>query len=107
MKLPDEGHLLRIFIGKSDQHEGRTLYEAIAPHARTRGVAGMTVLAAIWVLAPSTPWAAMSACPATCRLSRNRDKPERIMGLLNELDPIIGGGHARAGPGHRLLARRF
>ncbi len=70
MKLPDEGHLLRIFIiGKSDQHESRTLYEAIAPHARTRGVAGMTVLAASWALAPAMPWPAMSACPATCRLS--------------------------------------
>ena len=111
IKLPDEGHLLRIFIGKSDQHEGRTLYEAIAPHARTRGVAGMTVLAASWVLAPAMPWPAMSTCPATCRLSRNRDKPERIMGLLNELDPIIEGGarSSRPGPssiGATLLTRR-
>jgi len=27
MMLPREGHLLRIFIGESDRHEGMTLYE--------------------------------------------------------------------------------
>ena len=44
MVLPDEGHLLRIFIGESDKHAGRPLYEWIVAQARTHGLAGATVL---------------------------------------------------------------
>lgn len=47
MKLPDEGVLLRIFIGESDMHEGRPLYERIVERARTLGLAGATVLRGI------------------------------------------------------------
>jgi PII-like signaling protein len=44
MILPREGHLLRIFIGESDRHEGMTLYEWIVRKAREHGLAGATVL---------------------------------------------------------------
>ena len=44
MMLPREGHLLRIFIGESDRHEGMTLYEWIVRKAREQGLAGATVL---------------------------------------------------------------
>lgn len=44
MILPREGHLLRIFIGESDRHEGMTLYEWIVRKAREQGLAGATVL---------------------------------------------------------------
>ena len=44
MVLPDEGHLLRIFIGESDKHAGRPLYEWIVAQARVHGLAGATVL---------------------------------------------------------------
>ncbi len=36
--------LLRIFMGESDQHDGRPLYEAIVLKAREVGLAGATVL---------------------------------------------------------------
>lgn len=36
--------LLRIFIGESDEHDGRPLYEAIVLKAREMGLAGATVL---------------------------------------------------------------
>jgi hypothetical protein len=36
--------LLRIFIGESDEHDGRPLYEAIVLKAREIGLAGATVL---------------------------------------------------------------
>jgi PII-like signaling protein len=39
-----EGHLLRIFIGESDRHEGTTLFEWIVQRARDHGLAGATVL---------------------------------------------------------------
>jgi hypothetical protein len=44
MTLPREGCLLRIFIGESDRHEGKPLYEWILLKARERGMAGATVL---------------------------------------------------------------
>ena len=44
MILPREGHLLRIFIGESDRHEGMALYEWIVRKAREQGLAGATVL---------------------------------------------------------------
>lgn len=44
MNLPEEGTLLRIFIGESDRCDGRPLYEAIVLKARELGLAGATVL---------------------------------------------------------------
>jgi PII-like signaling protein len=42
--LPEEGCLLRIFIGESDRHGGKLLYEWIVLKAREQGLAGATVL---------------------------------------------------------------
>lgn len=42
--LPREGHLLRIFLGESDRHEGLPLYEWLVRKAREHGLAGATVL---------------------------------------------------------------
>jgi hypothetical protein len=44
MTLPEEGLLLRIFIGESDMHEGVPLYERIVRRARELHIAGATVL---------------------------------------------------------------
>ncbi|MEP7199277.1 MAG: DUF190 domain-containing protein [Chloroflexota bacterium] len=44
MMFPEEGHLLRIFIGESDKHDGTPLYEWIVKQARQHGLAGATVL---------------------------------------------------------------
>jgi uncharacterized protein len=43
MKLPEEGMLLRIFIGESDRHQGKPLYEQIVLKARELNLAGATV----------------------------------------------------------------
>ncbi len=45
--LPDEGKLLRIFIGESDKYDGKPLYEWIIEKAREHGLAGSTVLRGI------------------------------------------------------------
>jgi hypothetical protein len=47
MILPEEGQLLRIFVGESDKHEGKPLYEWLVLKARERGLAGATVLRGI------------------------------------------------------------
>jgi PII-like signaling protein len=46
MKLPEDGVLLRIFIGEDDREPGteRPLYEAIVRRAREAHLAGATVL---------------------------------------------------------------
>lgn len=44
MHLPEEGYLLRIFIGEADKKEGKPLYEWLVLQARERGLAGATVL---------------------------------------------------------------
>jgi hypothetical protein len=44
MKIPQNGYLLRIFLGESDQWHGKPLYEAIVLKARALHLAGATVL---------------------------------------------------------------
>ncbi len=47
MNLPEEGMLLRIFIGESDSHKGKALYEQIVIKARELNLAGATVIRGI------------------------------------------------------------
>ena len=47
MKLPEDGQLLRIFIGEGNYYEGKPLYEAIVLEARKLNLAGATVLRGI------------------------------------------------------------
>ncbi|MBX7256546.1 MAG: DUF190 domain-containing protein [Candidatus Hydrogenedentes bacterium] len=44
MHVPEDGYLLRIFIGESDRWQHRPLYEAIVLKARELHLAGATVL---------------------------------------------------------------
>ncbi len=47
MKLPEEGMLLRIFIGETDHYMGKALYEQIVIKARELNLAGATVVRGI------------------------------------------------------------
>ena len=47
MKLPDEGKLLRIYVGESDTLKGKSLYEAIVLKVRELNLAGATVFRGI------------------------------------------------------------
>ena len=42
--LPEQGKLLRIFIGEQDTHQGKPLYQWLVEEARNNGLAGATVL---------------------------------------------------------------
>jgi uncharacterized protein len=44
MNIPEDGYLLRIFVGESDRAGHHPLYEAIVLKAREAGLAGATVL---------------------------------------------------------------
>ena len=45
--IPQQGYLLRIFIGESDKYAGKPLYEWLVETAREKGLAGATVLRGI------------------------------------------------------------
>jgi PII-like signaling protein len=95
MKLPEEAELLRIFIGESDKHQGRPLYEVIVEEARRRGLAGATVLRGTLGFGASS----RIHTAKILRLSEDLpmvveivDKPERIAEFLPDLDSMITEG---------------
>lgn len=45
--LPENGHLLRIFICERDKHGGKPLYEWVLRKAKQEGLAGATVIRAM------------------------------------------------------------
>ena len=95
MKLPAEAELLRVFVGESDKHGGRPLYEVIVEEARRRGMAGATVLRG------TLGFGAHSRIHTAkiLRLSEDLpmvieivDSPERIAAFLPDLDAMIEEG---------------
>src|SRR5512147_2777240 len=95
MNLPEDGKLLRIFIGESDRWEHRPLYEAIVLKARELHLAGATVLRGPMGFGKS------SRLHTTKILRLSMDLPlvieivdseEKINAFLPVLDPMIGGG---------------
>ena len=95
MNLPPESLLLRAYIGESDQHHHRPLYEAIVLRAREAGLAGATVLrGAIGFGASSRIHTAK-----ILRLSADLplvieivDAEEKIEAFLPQLRELMGGG---------------
>jgi PII-like signaling protein len=95
MKLPGEAELLRIFIGESDKHQGRPLYEVLVENARQRGLAGATVLRGTLGFGASS----RIHTAKVLRLSEDLpmvveivDRPERIAEFLPELDTLVTEG---------------
>ncbi len=95
MKLPRQAKLLRIFIGESDKHKGRPLYEVIVEEARRRHLAGATVLRG------TLGFGAHSRIHSAKLLRLSEDLPmvieivdeeEKINEFLPDLDPLIGEG---------------
>lgn len=95
MKLPEEGLLLRIFVGESDQHRGKPVYEQIVLKARELGMAGATVLHG------TMGFGAASRIHTAKLLRLSEDLPvvvelvdteERINQLLPFLDEVVRGG---------------
>ncbi|MDF1555143.1 MAG: DUF190 domain-containing protein [Deferrisomatales bacterium] len=95
MSPPEDGMLLRIFIGESDRHGGRPLYEAIVLAARERGLAGATVLRGV------LGYGAHSQLHAAKVLALSEDLPlvveivdreERLQAFLPWLEAAVGEG---------------
>lgn len=95
MHLPENAELLRIFIGESDKHGHQPLYEAIIHLARSRGMAGATVLRGIMGFGANSHLHTAKIL----RLSEDLpivveivDRTDKIDDLLAEIDPMIGEG---------------
>ena len=95
MDQPTETRLLRIFIGESDTHDGRPLYQAIVEVLRRRGLAGATVLRGIEGFGKSS----RLHTAHILRLSEDLpiviecvDTGDKIEAVLPELDNMIGDG---------------
>jgi PII-like signaling protein len=95
MKLLTEARLLRIFIGESDKHEGRPLYQVIVERARERELAGATVLRGYLGFGANS----RIHSARILRLSEDLpmvieivDEPERVAAFVAELDGLIQEG---------------
>lgn len=95
MQIPREAMLLRVFIGESDRHEHKPLYEAIVLKAREAHLAGATVLRGAMGFGKS------SRLHTTKILRLSLDLPlvieivdseEKIREFLPTLDSMMGGG---------------
>lgn len=95
--LPEEGCLLRIFIGESDKHNGKPLYEWIVQMARKQGLSGATV------------WRGMMGFGASSRIHTTKmlrlsedlpiiiemvDTREKLVAFLSLIDNVIEEGLA-------------
>jgi PII-like signaling protein len=97
MHFPQEGQLLRIFIGETDKYEGRPLYEWIVREAKANGLAGATVLRGMM------GFGAHSRIHTSKILRLSEDLPiiieivdthEKLRSFLDHIDPAIGEGLA-------------
>ena len=95
MRIPEEGCLLRIFIGESDKWQGQPLYEAIVLKARELHRAGATVLRG------PMGFGANSRLHTTKILRLSEDLPmvieivdaqEKIEAFLPEIDAMVQEG---------------
>ena len=103
MRIPEDAVLLRVFLGESDRHQGRPLYEAIVLKARELHVAGATVLRGVMGFGHTS----RLHTARILRLSEDlpvvveiADSEEKIQSLLPWLDEVLEGGlvtleHAR------------
>jgi len=95
MTIEGEALLVRIYIGESDTHEGRPLYDAIVRRLRERGIRGVSVFRGIEGFGRS------SRVHTTRILALSEDLPilieavdatDAIRAVLPELETMVSGG---------------
>ena len=107
--LAQDGQLLRIYIGETDRHAGKPLYEWIVRQAREHHLAGLTVLRGL------EGFGAHSRMHTAKVLRLSQDLPivieivdtaEKIRSFLPLLDDAIDEGIATVQDVHVRLYRR-
>jgi PII-like signaling protein len=91
MNIPEDGYLLRVFIGESDKHGYHALYEAIVLKAREAGLAGATVLRGVMgfgkhsVLHTAKILRLSEDLPMVIEIVDSLEKIERFLPVLDEI----------------------
>ena len=91
MTIPEDGYLLRIFVGESDRHGHHPLYEAIVLKAREEGLAGATVLRGLMgfgkhsVLHTAKILRLSEDLPMVVEIVDSLEKVEKFLPLLDEM----------------------
>jgi len=91
MNIPEEGSLLRIFVGESDRFGHHPLYEAIVLKAREEGLAGATVLRGVMgfgknsVIHTAKILRLSEDLPMVIEIVDSSPKIEAFLPLLNEM----------------------
>ena len=95
MKIPEDGYLLRIFVGESDRRDHHPLYELIVLKARENGLAGATVTRGVMGFGKNS----ILHTAKILRLSEDLpmiveivDGLEKIEKFLPELDQMVTDG---------------
>ncbi len=95
MNIPEEGYLLRIFVGESDRCGHRPLYEKIVLQAREAGLAGATVLRGVMGFGRNS----ILHTAKILRLSEDLpmvieivDSLEKVKAFMPQLDKMIKDG---------------
>lgn len=95
LQIPEDGYLLRIFIGESDRWHNQPLYEAIVHKAHELHLAGATVLRGPMGFGGSS----RVHTAKILRLSEDLpmvieivDRKEKIDELLPHIDEMVGEG---------------
>jgi PII-like signaling protein len=91
MTIPEDGYLLRIFVGESDRFGHHPLYEAIVLKARERGLAGATVLRGLMgfgkhsILHTAKILRLSEDLPMVIEIVDSREKVDEFLPLLSEM----------------------
>lgn len=91
MQLPEDGFLLRIFVGESDKHGHHPLYEAIVLKARAQGLAGVTVLRGVMgfgkhsILHTAKILRLSEDMPMVIEIVDSREKIDNFLPVLDEM----------------------
>ena len=91
MTIPEEGYLLRVFIGESDRHGHQPLYESIVLQARKAGLAGVTVLRGVMgfgkhsILHTAKILRLSEDLPMIIEIVDSLEKIEKFLPVLDEL----------------------
>lgn len=97
MQIPQNGKLLRLYLGERNRHQGQPLYEWIVQEAKKTGLAGATVLRG------TMGFGANSRIHTSKIMRLSEDLPivieivdtaERLDTFLSHIDPVIGEGLA-------------
>ncbi|GAM10877.1 hypothetical protein OR1_03177 [Geobacter sp. OR-1] len=94
-KLVGEHLLMRIFIGESDRHNHKPLYEALVELLRQEGFAGATVLRGLCGFGAHSVFHTQKLLDLSADLPiivEVVDSQEKIDAIMPRIDAMMGGG---------------